>query len=70
MKVKVELWGRALPQQLVAGGEGSSRFSSRGLVFEPRKDVVFFDETTIGRITKAAVKRAVTRLLELPPSLF
>ena len=70
MKVKVELWGRALPQQLVAGGEGSSRFSSMGLVFEPRKDIVLFDETTIGRITKAEIKRAVTRFLELPPSSF
>ncbi len=41
-----------------------------GLVFEPRKDIVLFDETTIGRITKAEIKRAVTRFLELPPSSF
>ena len=37
--------------------EGSSRFSSRSLVFDLRKDVDLFDETTIGRTTTEAERR-------------
>ncbi len=70
VNVEVGIIGKSLPKTLLAQGEGSSKFTSQGLVFELRKDVVLFDETTVGRATKAAVREAINRLLELlPPSI-
>jgi len=64
IKIAVTLADYARGKTFVGIGKGQSRRKAKSAIFEFRNNVVFFDETSVGKATRKAMEKAVDEALE------
>ena len=64
IKIAVTLTDYIRHKTFVGTGKGQSRRKAQSAIFEFRRDVVLFDETSVGKATREAMKKAVEEAVE------